>query len=309
MQATIFYSWQSDIKAAANRTLIQDALEGAVKELRADGSISVKPVIERDTKGVPGAPDIGVTILDKIDASAVMVADVTIVGRGDGTRPTPNPNVLIELGYGLKSLGPGRVILVQNVAFGGPEELPFDLRQKRVLRYTSAEDAPERASARRNLQADLKEALALVLAKADIRPVTDFPVELSIEYRKVKIHTERHDYQLQVRLKNVGTQPITEWHVDVSVPTRLLESGTIFAARVPERSSAEQTLFRGTQKTHGGVIYPGDTKLVMTVDYYLDGAIFRDLRGWFDERVTAIAYVHGEIAATAEKVVRDIQMF
>jgi hypothetical protein len=47
----------------------------------------------------------------------------------------------------------------------------------------------------------------------------------------------------------------------------------------------------------------------MTVDYYVDSAIFRDLRGLFDERVTSIAYVHGEIAATAEKVVRDIQMF
>ena len=89
MQATIFYSWQSDTKAAANRTLIQDALEGAVKELRADGSISVEPVIERDTKGVPSAPDIRTTILEKIDASAVIVADVTIVGRGDGAGPTP----------------------------------------------------------------------------------------------------------------------------------------------------------------------------------------------------------------------------
>src|SRR5713226_1824126 len=125
MQATVFYSWQSDIKAAANRTLIQDALEAAAKVLRDDGSISVEPVIERDTKGIPGAPDIGMTILEKIDASAVIVADVTIVGRDDG-RPTPNPNVLIELGYGLRSLTPRRVILVQNVAFGGPEDLPFD---------------------------------------------------------------------------------------------------------------------------------------------------------------------------------------
>jgi hypothetical protein len=41
-----------------------------------------------------------------------VVADVTIVGRGNG-RPTPNPNVLIELGYALKSLGARRLILVQ----------------------------------------------------------------------------------------------------------------------------------------------------------------------------------------------------
>src|SRR6266851_4010698 len=166
MKATIFYSWQSDIKAAANRTLIQDALEAAAEELRADGSISVEPVVDRDTQAVPGAPDIRGTILEKIDASAAVVADVTIVGRGNA-RPTPNPNVLIELGYALKSLGPRRVILVQNVAFGAPEDLPFDLRQKRVLTYSSAEDAPSRVSERRNLQAALREALALVLVDAE----------------------------------------------------------------------------------------------------------------------------------------------
>jgi len=87
-----------------------------------------------------------------------------------------------------------------------------------------------------------------------------------LEYLKVKISSERRDYQLQVRLKNTSTRPITEWHVDVSMPTRLLETGTIFAARVPERSIAEQALFRGTSKTHGGVIYPGDPRLVLTID-------------------------------------------
>jgi hypothetical protein len=238
MKVTVFYSWQSDTKAAANRTLIQTALAGAVKKLRADGSISLEPVIERDTKGVPGAPDIDAIIFEKIEASTVMVADVTIVGRGGG-RPTPNPNVLVELGYALKALGWKRIVLVQNVAFGPPEELPFDLRQKRVLTYSSTEDALERAPERRRLQADLKEALALVLGNADIRPVTSFLVELFLEYQKVKIRPERHDYQRRVTLKNAGTRPITEWHVDVSMPTRLLESGTIF--RSPRSRPQQRT--------------------------------------------------------------------
>jgi hypothetical protein len=161
MQATIFYSWQSDTRAAANRTLIQDALEGAAKDLRADGSLSVEPVLDRDTQAVPGAPDIGATIFEKIDASAAFVADVTIVSRSAG-RPTPNPNVLIEVGYSLKSLGSRKIILVQNLVFGGPEELPFDLRQKRVLTYRSAEDALERTAERRSLRRALTEALALI---------------------------------------------------------------------------------------------------------------------------------------------------
>lgn len=51
------------------------------------------------------------------------MADVSITGRGE-KRPTPNPNVLIELGYAFKALGHERVILVFNRAFGKIEELP-----------------------------------------------------------------------------------------------------------------------------------------------------------------------------------------
>lgn len=180
---TVFYSWQSDTRAAANRSLIHEALQGAATELRADVELKVEPVIERDTQGVPGAPDIGASILEKIDACAVFVADVTNVTRGEG-RPSPNPNVLLELGYALKALGDRRIVLVLNTAFGGPEQLPFDLRQKRAVTYHSADESPNRAEDRRGLQRTLKEALrGIHLAEgARARPPA-FPVELSVDYK------------------------------------------------------------------------------------------------------------------------------
>ena len=59
MEAKIFYSWQSDIRpSAANRTLIQDALQAAAHDLSTDGTVGVEPVIDRDTWNVPGSPDI-----------------------------------------------------------------------------------------------------------------------------------------------------------------------------------------------------------------------------------------------------------
>ncbi len=136
MKVNIFYSWQSDVRAAANRSFIQVALEAAVKEIRDDDSITVSPVVDRDMLGTPGSPDIGTTILRKIENSAVFIADVTIVGEYKDKRYTPNPNVMLEVGYAIKSLGESRLILVQNVALGGPELLPFDLRQKHILRYS-----------------------------------------------------------------------------------------------------------------------------------------------------------------------------
>ena len=97
MDYKVFYSWQSDLPNATNRGFIQKALENATKVIRDDGSIQVEPVVDRDTVGVPGAPDIASTILAKIEQSQVFVCDVSIINQGANSRPTPNPNVLIEL--------------------------------------------------------------------------------------------------------------------------------------------------------------------------------------------------------------------
>lgn len=159
----VFFSWQSDVRAAACRTIIERALGDAVKEIADDDSILVEPVIDRDTLGLPGCPDIGEAIFSKVAGAAVFVADVTIINASAAERKTPNPNVLVELGYALGMLGPERVVLVQNTALGRPEDLPFDLRQKRTLTYASPEDAEERAPERKRLQVGLREALVTIL--------------------------------------------------------------------------------------------------------------------------------------------------
>ena len=161
-KATVFYSWQSDLPNATNRGLILDALERATKIIRTDDSLAVEPVVDRDTQNVSGAPDIAHTIFQKIEKSAAFVADVSIINPGLG-RPTPNPNVLIELGYALKTLGNPRTVLVANTANGPIESLPFDLRTKRVLSYhlPFGADKPEQ---RKKLQDGLEAALRAILA-------------------------------------------------------------------------------------------------------------------------------------------------
>jgi hypothetical protein len=58
---------------------------------------------------------------------------------------------------------------VQNTALGAPEKLPFDLRQNRAIKYSSAEDAPSRAAERRALQCQFENGLRLIL-QADKAP-------------------------------------------------------------------------------------------------------------------------------------------
>jgi hypothetical protein len=165
MGEIIFYSWQSDLPNPTNRTLIEDALKGAAKALRQDESLQVEPVIDRDTSGVPGSPDIAATIFAKIDQAQVFVCDVSFVNPGAPQRLTPNPNVLIELGYALRALGQRRIIMVMNEVFGPVKELPFDLRLKRAITYTMHKEIADRATERRYLEKRLTEALRTIFVE------------------------------------------------------------------------------------------------------------------------------------------------
>lgn len=101
--------------------------------------------------GVPGSPDIAISIFAKIASADIFVADVSIINNiAEGARPTPNPNVLFELGYAVAELGWENVMLVMNTEFGGPDLLPFDLRGRRVTTY-AALDGGDNTEAKRKL--------------------------------------------------------------------------------------------------------------------------------------------------------------
>ena len=166
---TIFWSWQSDTAQRETRSLIRDALSAALDRIAADMEEADRPELDHDTRGVAGSPDIVATILDKIEAAAVFVADVTPIAVSTGGKHLANPNVLIELGYAKRALGTGRVVLVWNTALTGavPENLPFDMRHRRApLAYALAEGAgrDELRRARADLSRRLEEAVRLSLS-------------------------------------------------------------------------------------------------------------------------------------------------
>lgn len=152
-QATVFYSWQSDLPHQTNHGFIEVALRQALKELHENGEFETEHVVDRDTRGAPGSPDIAATIFKKIDDSSVFVADVSIIVSSSSGRPCPNPNVLIELGYALKSLSSANLILVYNTAFGSITDLPFDLKGKRIVSYSLTPDEEPAADHQRRSKA------------------------------------------------------------------------------------------------------------------------------------------------------------
>jgi len=194
----IFYSWQSDLDPKANRNLIQGALDRACRSIKTEGGVIAEAVVERDTLGLPGAPSIVDAVLSKIRDCDVFVADVSSINHASPTqsaklptdmpeaseggideiqthqtpqtRPCPNPNVLVELGYAMSHLGNEALVLVVNTFYGPIENLPFDLRSLRVMQYR-AKPGDELGAVRKELQRDLENAIRSIASVARGDPV------------------------------------------------------------------------------------------------------------------------------------------
>lgn len=142
---SIFYSWQSDIKV--NRNFILNCIEKAIKEIKKkhNATLSLEINIDRDTKNNSGSPSISDTIFRKIEICDIFICDVTIVNKTlltslFGGRISPNPNVLVEMGYAVHVLGWDRVICIANLEFSKIEELPFDIRGHRISTFIKTDN-------------------------------------------------------------------------------------------------------------------------------------------------------------------------
>ena len=182
----VFWAWQYDLPGKISRHFIRKALEQAIADINQADEIDEPDEafqtgmmhLDYGRKGLKGSPDLALAILNKIDAATVFVGDVTPVGKGppyrtdDGKAPDGkalmNPNVAIELGYALKTLGTEHVLMVMNNHYGKREDLPFDLGHKGgPIFYKLAPDASkaEIEAEHKKLVAVLVEALGMYVPK------------------------------------------------------------------------------------------------------------------------------------------------
>jgi len=168
MKQVVFYSWQSDLPAPENKNFILDAIKRALKSINKSDLSQLELSLDKDTEGQYGAPSITESIFSKISNSNIFIADVTIINASalGKERPTPNPNVLFELGYAVAQLGWEKVILVQNTDYGNPEDLPFDLRGRRISTYSFMKNQNTKSTIKSNLQS---------IFEASFKDLFDFP--------------------------------------------------------------------------------------------------------------------------------------
>lgn len=145
--------------------------------------------LDQDRQGVSGSPPLVETILKKIDATSVFVADVSPVAEieqkgEDGKsriKKVMNPNVAIELGYATKSIGDTSILMVMNRQYGGRNDLPFDLAHKAGPIFFDLPDGADGAQIKAEqkiLAGKLKEALSsFVAAQESSTPPPKFPAQ------------------------------------------------------------------------------------------------------------------------------------
>lgn len=138
MLINIFYSWQSDLPNKSNRGFISDTIKKAIKRLSYETNLIAE--YDRDTLGITGSPDITDTIFGKINKSDIFICDISIINKDYSGRKTPNPNVLIELGYAARTLGWEKVICLFNKKYGDLTDVPFDINHRRIIVYDSEKE-------------------------------------------------------------------------------------------------------------------------------------------------------------------------
>lgn len=182
MEITIFYSWQGDLNLKTNKYFIERVLKRSIstvnnylnKNLQYSQNNKIS-ILDQATRGLKGSTEIASSIFTKIKNSQLFIADVSIVVNSE-ERKFPNPNVLIELGFAASTLGWENLILIFNTSTGKIEDLPFDIRGRRILDYNLINNAL--STEIKSASKELEETIALIISEKihEANPIEKHPI-------------------------------------------------------------------------------------------------------------------------------------
>lgn len=215
--------------------------------------------------------------------------------------------MLFEAGYALKRLSHDRMLLIFDLAFGSPEELPFDLRDYRLITYDSRRAASESANTLDTLAATLRDALHLIITTRGLPEDIVPPARISLEYTVREETATRHGYRLPVLVTNTGTDELRDWSVIVEFPKELLEPRLSFL-NMRELANGMVAISQ-TESGHSGPFAPEETKETIGIDYYFDDHLFQQRARLFPVEVKASLFAGGKLVAREVTTVERLQRF
>jgi hypothetical protein len=134
-------------------------------------------------------------------------------------------------------------------------------------------------------------------------------IDLEISYLKARMKSERHDYVLEIKVQNLGNEIIHSYHIDLQFPARVIEKSKATTFLVEDRTNRVSCFFRSIRHGQDDVIYPGDTKKVISFPYYMDDDIYSNHSKLFEQSVKATFYRDGFQPLTIEKPFGELQFF
>lgn len=237
-QHTIFYSWQSDLPKDTNQNAIRQALRDASSQVENEFE-DIRIDLDEATRDASGSPNIPKMILEKIEICDIFICDLTTINANTkDKRPVPNPNVLIELGYAVATIGWDRIILVFNKIYGTfPNDLPFDIDRHRATPF-SIKDKKDN-NGKSQLSSVLKDAIKAIIEKAPLKP-----------HEKKKLTPEQRKRELDISNLKLALSTI-------HIPTfdHFIEE---FPSRIPRRIFYFKDYFASTLESNIFFIYDSE---------------------------------------------------
>lgn len=131
--------------------------------------------------------------------------------------------------------------------------------------------------------------------------------EASIGWRKISITGEHHDYRLELAIANHSTKSLSEFHIDLVFPTKVLNAAELHPLFIPAQSDRQSSFFRYAASARNPPIYPGDKVVLIKLDYYMNDQIWdHKLLGF---NVTASLYCGAQAPVLVELLFRELQCF
>lgn len=127
--------------------------------------------IEEATSNTTGSVNIPKNIIDNINNCDIFICDLSTINKDAPSeyRKVQNPNVLIELGFAISTIGWDRILILFNTLYGTfPSDLPFDVDRHRVItfRISSYNDN----GGKNSLASTLKDAIKDIIDKSPLKP-------------------------------------------------------------------------------------------------------------------------------------------
>jgi len=137
--------------------------------------------------------------------------------------------------------------------------------------------------------------------------------DVEISYETIALQPNKHDYRLFVKLRNLGAGTLGPYTVDLEMPARVMERPDQNALYVPARSNATTSVFYISNEQLIAQlkeeITPGNTKVAITITYFVTAEIYRSRGNLFSQPVKATFSRQGFQPVVVEKKLTDFQEF